>query len=346
MDPAPRIDPPPARSDARATVETDRRTSSIYRCYGFNLASDAEFTTPLPRTDGGTHLSFTLTETPPAADWRRTELTYASQSRLETGESVLELRCADEHVVVRFTKVSDYHLWPDRIVCQLLDPAHDFTVELRLLSLVFSVWLECRGIPALHASAVNVENRVAGFLSRSRGGKSSLAAVLLQRGHALLTDDILPVERRAGQIVGRPSFPQMRFWPGEADYFVGSHEHLPLAHPQFNKRRVTVGPGSFGRFCDRVIPLSAIYLPERRDGASVRIESVAPGQALIELVRHSFAAHLAEAMGLMASRFSFFAELVREVPVRHLTYPPGFQHLEKVCDAILEDVAALPGRSN
>ncbi len=331
-----------------APTELNHRDWPIYRCYGFNLGSDATFAAPLSRGDGAAEVTFTLADTEaPATEWHGTEPTYASEGRLESGESALCVYRGSgfDYDVVRFAQLSEYYLWPDRIVCHLRDPEYGFTVELYLLGLVFSLWLECRGSPALHASAVVVDDRVVAFLSGNRGGKSSLAGKLMQRGYPLLTDDILPVEHRDGQMVGRPSYPQMRLWPPEADYFLGSHEHLPLAHPRYTKRRVRVGPGSFGRFCDRLVPLSAIYLPEQREGASVRIEPVAPGPALIALVRQSFAAHLAEAMGLRASRFRFFSELLRKVPVRRLVYPSGFQHLDEVCDAVVEDVAT-PSRSD
>lgn len=320
--------------------DRDRPPAPIYRCYGFNLGSDATFVAPLLRGEGTADVTFALTEAGvPATESGATEQVYASRTRLDSGASALSVHRAPDFDVVRFAEISDFRLGPDRITCNLLDPAYDFTVEIQLLGLVFSVWLECRGMPALHASAVVVGEGAVAFLAGNRGGKSSLAGTLLQRGYALLTDDILALGRRDGRILGRPSFPQMRLWPTEADYFLGGHEHLPLAHPRYSKRRVTIGPAAFGRFCDRPVPVSAIYLPEQREGAAVRVSPVGPAQALIELVRHSFAAHLAEAMGLRASRFRFFSDLVRTVPVRRLVYPPGFEHLGAVCDAIIEDVA-------
>jgi hypothetical protein len=135
----------------------EQRDWPIYRCYGFNLASDATFTAPLSRGDGTAEVTFTLARTEaPATEWHRAEPTYASEGRLESGESALCVYRGNgfDYDVVRFTELSDYYLWPDRIVCHLHDPAYGFTVELYLLGMVFSLWLECRGTPALHASAV------------------------------------------------------------------------------------------------------------------------------------------------------------------------------------------------
>ena len=104
-------------------------------------------------------------------------------------------------------------------------------MEIRLLGPVFSFWLELQGIPVLHASAVLVEGQAVAFLSSNYGGKTSLAATLMQAGHPLLTDDFLPVERGDGLYLGRPGYPTMRMWPEEAEHFLGSYEDLGLVHP-------------------------------------------------------------------------------------------------------------------
>jgi len=230
---------------------------------------------------------------------------------------------------------------------------------------VLSFWLERQGIPALHASAVLIGGRAVAFLSSNQGGKSGLAATLMQSVHPLLTDDILPVEEQDGVFLGRPGYPTIRMWPDEAACFLGAYEHLPLVHPELTKRRVPVGGDGFGSFCDTSQPLACIYLPDRRDasGASttpeisavghpgrhpsqpdgavpntdVEILPVSPRDAVIELIRHSFSAHQVEAAGLAPQRLNFFARLAQQVPMRRLIYPAGFEHLPRVREAILGD---------
>ena len=247
----------------------------------------------------------------------------------------------------------------------LLNPAAIHLIEIIFLGEVLSFWLERQGIPALHASAVLIGGRAVAFLSSNQGGKSGLAATLMQSGHPLLTDDILPVEEHNGVFLGRPGYPTMRMWPDEAAYFLGAYEHLPLVHPELSKRRVPVGGDGFGSFCDTSQPLACIYLPERRDasGASttseisavghpgrhpsqpdgavpntdVEILPVSPRDAVIELIRHSFSAHQVEAAGLAPQRLNFFARLAQKVPMRRLIYPASFEHLPRVREAILGD---------
>jgi hypothetical protein len=130
----------------------------------------------------------------------------------------------------------------------------------------------------------------------------------------------------------------MRMWPDQATHFLGRYEDLAIVHPAFDKRRVPVGPGSFGSFHGRAAPLARLYLSERGSDA-LRLERLPLGQAIMTLVEHSFLLGVPEAMGLEAARFRFFARLAQQVPVCKLFYPDGVEHLPEVRAAILRDLA-------
>ena len=198
-----------------------------------------------------------------------------------------------------------------------------------------SYWLEHRGLPTLHASAVSVNGRAVAFVSRQGGGKSGLAAGMATGGATLLTDDVLALEERDGRWEARPSYPLMRMWPDEAEHFLGSYADLPRVQGDSEKRSVAVGEGGFGSFCDAATPLACIYLATRMERDDVAIQPVSRSEALIELVRHSFSPRLMEAAGLQPSRLDRLARLVRNVPVRRLLYPAGFEKLAAVADQIL-----------
>lgn len=321
-------------------------TWKTYRLFGLTLASDFPFASRLvPATDPA-NLTFTwVLEMPFAKGWWQVASSGRGAYRTEDDESVAYFYRLADCDVIRFTRVADYYLWSDRIVCHLFHPDYRYLVEIHLLGPVLSLWLERHGIPMLHAAAVAVNGRAVAFLSTNSGGKSTLAAAMMQAGYPLLTDDILPVEHACGAFVGRPGYPQMRLWPDEAQHFLGHYEDLELVHPAYAKRRVPVGQGGFGAFCDQSQPLACIYLPERRDaqehGTQVEILPLSRRDALIELVRHSFVASLVEQLGLQAQRLDFFARLVQQVPMRRLLYPSGFGHLPFVREAVLADLAAM-----
>lgn len=321
--------------------------SGLYSLYGLNLASDFPFASRLPAGVGGPDLTFDVVDAPPVTGWEEDVPAFASPPQLDgVEESLLYVYRWDGYDVLRLTGVADYYLAPYSIACHLLDPAYEHLVEIHLLGVVLSLWLELRGIPALHASAAVVEGRVAAFLATNKGGKSSLAASLMQAGSPLLTDDVLPLEREGEVVRGRPGYPQMRMWPDQAGHFRGRYEDLATVHPAYSKRRVPVGEGGLGTFCNEARPLACLYLPERRNpaewGAGVEITQLPRVEALITLVAQSFVPNTVEALGLQPQRMGVLTALVSQAPVRKISYPEGYQHLPRVRKAILDDLITLP----
>jgi hypothetical protein len=307
-----------------------------YRVFGFNLTSDFPFRHHLGDGQGEADLGFTLSPSPVVpGPWKDEPPIYRSPRHREDGESVSHLYRLGSWEAFCFPRLADFYLQAGCIVGHPLAEASPDLLELRFLGPVLSYWLERRGVPVLHASAVEVNGRAVAFLSRHGGGKTGLAAALMQAGHSLLTDDILPVEEIAGTFHARPGYPQMRMWPDEAARFIERSEELPVVLPGLAKRRVPVGAGGLGVFRDISLPLAVLYIAERRAEGPVEILDVSPRDALIELVRHSFSPHLVEAAGLQPSRFDLFARLVRNVPVRRLVYPSGFERLPEVVQIVL-----------
>ena len=318
----------------------------IHRLFGLDLASSFPFKSRLSPGAAPSDLRFECSlEAPPgaAAAADPGPPVYASPHRTSAGASVFSLHRLQDVDLLRYTGVADFHLGADRIACHLLAPEHDYLVELRLLGPVLAYWLERSSVSVLHGSAVAVDGRAAVFLARAKGGKSSLVATLMARGHSLLTDDLLAVEPSPdGGFQGRPSYPQMRLWPEQTERFLGNSRGLPLVHPAYSKLRIPVGEGGFGRFARRSIPLAAIYLPELRAArARPVVEPVSPSAGLVELLRHSFLPRLVEAAGWSARRFGALSRVAESVPFRRLAMPDDVGRLEEAGRAVLADLAAL-----
>lgn len=110
-----------------------------------------------------------------------------------------------------------YPLSPDRLGITLdsagrilirLVPGHAVVVErgetltlntsdperaMELIPCAMGYLLHQRGQLALHASAVSIDGRGVAFVGASGAGKSTIAAMMMSGGHAVLADDILPV---------------------------------------------------------------------------------------------------------------------------------------------------------
>lgn len=314
-----------------------------YDLYGVHVASDHDFVNPVPlspRPAEGAALVFRcVREAPDVADWPTAEV-VDEQGRRPDGVPEFVFARVGGCDAVRIPGAVDYYLSDDEIVCHLVDERHAYLVEIALLGMVMSLWLERRGTATLHASVITIDGGAVGFLCASGGGKTSTVAASLARGHALLADDLLALSERDGTWFGERGYPALRLWPEQADRFLGSHESLPVLHPDFDKRRVLVGDGHFGAFADGAAPLRRLYLPERQDDASGRVELVRlPAQAaLMEVLRHSFLPREVQRFGWVSQRFPVLARLVGQVPVVRVRYPSGFDVLSGVLARLEQDV--------
>ena len=318
--------------------------------YGLTMASDFPFANRFVAGTGPSDLTFTRSfEAPERIGLEGATPLYGKAPGSRGGGSVITIyslpdgEAGRDRLVVRFRGSADYYLYPDRIVAHLLNPAYDYLVEIQFLGHVLSLWMESKGIAMLHASAVVINERAHVFLASNKGGKSSLAASLMQGGHPMLTDDILPVEVGSdGEVIGQPGYPQMRLWPDQATHFLGGYEDLEIVHPGFDKRRVPVGSGGVGRFHRRPVPLGCLWLPElQEDRTELAIERLAPRELWMRLLAEGFVAPMVEALGWQPRRMETLARMARTVPAYRVRYPRSMERLAAVGEEILAVSAEL-----
>lgn len=104
-----------------------------------------------------------------------------------------------------------HHLCADASVlqCAPSDPAEPSWWRVVLDSVLFTVAL-LQGYEALHAGAVATPDGVIAITAAAGGGKSTLLAELLQRGLALMADDVLVLESRGTEApLAHPAPPLM-----------------------------------------------------------------------------------------------------------------------------------------
>lgn len=308
--------------------------------FGLTLLSDFDFESRLGSAGGEPDLTFSVTAEAPV-ETRLGEPVYQSPLLDDAGDSLSRLYRLPRGELLRFGDALDFYLGADRVDCHLRRPEGRELIEIRLLGAVLAYWLERAGICALHASAVVTEGRTVAFMATNLGGKSGLAAAMMAGGDALLTDDLLPLERVGEGVAARPGYPQMRMRSDILAHFVDPPvRKTALRH--FGKHWVPVGEGGFGSFHATAAPLGRIYLPERLGPGSpetgVRITELTPREAVIELLRCSFTPYIVEAVGLQARRLDLFGRLVGQVPVRRLVYPSGLEALPAVRRVLLEDL--------
>jgi hypothetical protein len=206
-------------------------------------------------------------------------------------------------------------------------------IRLYLVGNVMAILLYQRGMLVLHASAVAVDGGAVAFLGDSGWGKSSAAAALHARGHAVVTDDVTPVDVGAAPASVFPGFPQLKLSPEVAGVLGYDVESLHMLHPLEEKRGCRVTDG----FSGQPLPLRCIYLLGAAD-ASV-IEPLRPPAAVIDLVCHSYPTRWRQPAG--AAHFLQCTQLAKEVPIYRLKRPPSLATLPDVARIVEEHLCNL-----
>jgi hypothetical protein len=321
------------------------RERPTYRLFGISMESDLTLAPSIPPGEPPVSLRFRLRhESQLPAPPPQARSIYESPHLDSEGQVRLQVLSDAENNDLRFGRRICFSVGAHEVECCFTSIVRARDIEVHLLGAVLSLWLERRGLLCIHSSAVVTPEGAIGFLAPSGGGKSVLAALLVRSGFPLLTDDVLAAFSRQGRFWGRASYPQMRFWPREAEIFTGRSEGHDRVHPESSKLRVSVGERGFGAFHAAEAPLRALYLPARRAAGAaggIEIEPIRPRDALIELVRESFVAHLVAAAPWARDRLGRLAAIAAAVPLRRLTYPSGFDRLPEVREAILDDMATL-----
>ena len=206
-------------------------------------------------------------------------------------------------------------------------------LRLYILGPTLGLLLHQRGWLILHASGISIDQRAILFLGAPGWGKSTTAAALYAHGHAIVADDVIPVELNGESTIVHPGFPQLKLWPEAAASLGDSVETLPRVHPNFEKRVRRTGDG----FALSPLPLKCIYV--LAEGAKQEIQPIGAQYAIVELVRHSYAAQFLGATETSALHFEQCARLANRVPIRALRRPRALKELSELARLVENDVA-------
>lgn len=169
-------------------------------------------------------------------------------------------------------------------------------VRVFLLGTVLGILCGRRGLLPLHASCVRVGDRAVALAGRSGIGKSTLAATLLRRGHALLADDVTVVDTAApdGPRV-LPAVPRLKLWHDALTRLEIPAGGLERSHATLDKFHLPVGDA----FCTEPLPLTAVFhLDAGEAGEAGRLRRLHGSEAVARLGRDLYRHRLLMWLGL------------------------------------------------
>jgi hypothetical protein len=120
----------------------------------------------------------------------------------------------------------------------------------------FGILLHQRGRVVLHASAVRIRDRAVLLCGPSGAGKSTLAAALVDRGHALVSDDFCAIAMPSdGPPLVEPDGRQMKLWQNAIDWLALAARRCDPVRPALRKYYVEPRAAA-----PRAIAIGAIYI--------------------------------------------------------------------------------------
>jgi len=208
-----------------------------------------------------------------------------------------------------------------------------------VLGPIAGILLYLRGTSCLHASAIAYRGRALVFVGAAEAGKSTLAAAFARIGHQVLTDDILAIDGRDGDVFAQPAVPRIGLWPDSVQHLWGDVNALPRQSEGWDKRGFDLTNGIL--FHRTALPIGAVFvLADRKPDAAIRIESLKGTNAVLALIANKYVTRYSEREQNKGD-FVLLAKLAASVPMRRITRSNALTDLRVTCEAILADYDAL-----
>jgi len=306
-----------------------------YMLYGLRIRSPIAFTVAEVPPEGAADVEFL----PGDPDWFA-DLT--SHIALDRGGWIHHHELADGWSFIRYDGMFEFLVAPagDRIFFHLLAVAPLESFQSYALGRTFSFALVKMGYEPLHAATVVVDGRAFAFLGASAFGKSSMAASFLAAGYALLTDDVLRLEKRDGRFWAFPGPPRLKLFPEVAHRFLPGCGGLRM-NPRAEKLVYPLLPRqSFGA----PAPLAAVFVlgmqSEDSGQPDFAIRPLSPRESLLKVLSFTHNDLLMDPCRL-EQQFLAAQHLVNTVPIREVVYPRALSFLPHVRDTILTYAATI-----
>ena len=236
-----------------------------------------------------------------------------------------------------FPEVGQFRIRDGMIEAEGAPDADDELLSLPLLGPVMALMLHRRGQLVLHGSALEVNGAGAVFLGDKEAGKSTTAAAFVHAGHRLVTDDVVAVSLDGDGAQIASAYPQIKLMhDAAAALHLEGSTALPQPHPEFIKTRQRLA----GAFSHAPVTPRALYVLER--GEEARVETLAPAEAMMSLMRFSYAVRFGDALvhgPAAAQHMRQCAALASRAPVRRLTAPRGVERLGELVALVERDVS-------
>ena len=261
-----------------------------------------------------------------------------------TGRRWLSFARLDDGYLLRFPRFADFlvRLSAREVAARRGRSTPHDTFRHLLLDQVLPLIVANRDCLALHASVLDVNGGAIAFLGAAGQGKSTLAAALGRRGHAVLSDDCCVVRRSTNGFDVWSTYPGVRLFAPSRDHVFGEAPPRGRRVSHYSSKRRVMADDGTARFAAVPVPLRRVYvLADRASGSRVpRVEIVRRSRrdSVVDLVGGTFFLDVTDPERALDA-FGLAADIAASLPVCSLIFPWDLAALDAVIDQLLADVS-------
>ena len=200
-----------------------------------------------------------------------------------------------------------------------------------LLGSVLAACLQQRGVLTLHASAMATGGGAVLFAGHSGLGKSTLLAAVVDRGYAMLSDDVTGIvaEGDGGDPRVLPAFPSLRLWSDAVEALGWEGRTQGRVREGVEKYLVPVERGVKGP-----LPVRAVFVLTIHNRDGIEMETVPTASAFEYLARCTYRKRYASGLGRGREHFRMLAALAGGIPVVRVARPLRGLPIAELADRI------------
>ena len=208
-----------------------------------------------------------------------------------------------------------------------------------LISSPFAALLQQRGLTTLHAGAVETEIGAVLFAGHQGAGKSSLVGALVERGCALLSDDLTGVEVNAdGRFLALPASTCTRLRVDSLEALGQPPRTLGKADGRCEKRLLPAA-----RLRTEPLAVRAVYVLEAHDRAGIEIQPASWAQAREALLLYTYRKWFLHGLGRQEEHFRTIDRMAARVSVFHVRRPARSFELQALAERIAAHLRSESG---
>lgn len=223
----------------------------------------------------------------------------------------------------------------DEIVIEPAPEATEHEVRVFMLGSCVGALLHQREFLVMHAAAIADDDGAVLFAGASGVGKSTLLGELLNRGHAMVVDDVCAVTTSdVGNATVMPGYPRTRLWADAAKKLDVDTEDLERTRPSIEKFERQV-PDQFWNAPAR---FRRLYILGVHNQPDISVERLPALNSFSVVLHNTYRGKFIEGLAMRSTHFALATLVASSVTISRVKRPAAGFDLAELADAIEADL--------